>query len=157
MKRSTVSGLLAVCLIVSGGAVAQPTVQAGFSPEGSALQLVLNTIDTAQESIRLMGYSFTSPEVTRALIQAKQRGVDVKAVLDWKANSTKGSAGVAASWVFHGRYFSCDKKRSGGDFGGGPIRWCQRLADFCKYHFASSLGYGHVSLCHGLDSRDEDL
>ena len=72
MKRSTVSGLLAVCLIVSGGAVAQPTVQAGFSPEGSALQLVLNTIDTAQESIRLMGYSFTSPEVTRALIQAKQ-------------------------------------------------------------------------------------
>ncbi|EHP4833476.1 phospholipase D family protein [Escherichia coli] len=29
-------------------------------------------------------------------IQAKQRGVDVKAVLDWKANSTKGSAGVAA-------------------------------------------------------------
>ncbi|EMW0831550.1 phospholipase D family protein, partial [Klebsiella aerogenes] len=56
----------------------------------------LNTIDTAQESIRLMGYSFTSPEVTRALIQAKQRGVDVKAVLDWKANSTKGSAGVAA-------------------------------------------------------------
>lgn len=96
MKRSTVSGLLAVCLIVSGGAVAQPTVQAGFSPEGSALQLVLNTIDTAQESIRLMGYSFTSPEVTRALIQAKQRGVDVKAVLDWKANSTKGSAGVAA-------------------------------------------------------------
>lgn len=30
------------------------------------------------------------------MIQAKQRGVDVKAVLDWKANSTKGSAGVAA-------------------------------------------------------------
>lgn len=96
MKRSTLSGFLAVCLMVSGGAVAQPTVQAGFSPEGSALQLVLNTIDTAQESIRLMGYSFTSPEVTRALIQAKQRGGDVKAVLDWKANSTKGSAGVAA-------------------------------------------------------------
>ncbi|HEM8838371.1 TPA: phospholipase D family protein [Klebsiella aerogenes] len=96
MKRSTRSGLLAVCLMVSGGVVAQPTVQAGFSPEGSALQLVLNTIDTAQESIRLMGYSFTSPEVTRALIQAKQRGVDVKAVLDWKANSTKGSAGAAA-------------------------------------------------------------
>ncbi|WP_419773126.1 phospholipase D family protein [Klebsiella aerogenes] len=82
--------------MISGGVVAQPTVQAGFSPEGSALQLVLNTIDTAQKSIRLMGYSFTSPEVTRALIQAKQRGVDVKAVLDWKANGTKGSAGAAA-------------------------------------------------------------
>ncbi len=43
-----------------------------------------------------MGYSFTSPEVTRALIQAKQRGIDVRVVLDWKANSAKGSAGVAA-------------------------------------------------------------
>lgn len=96
MKYSAISGVLSVCLLVSGGAVAQPTVQAGFSPEGSALQLVLNTIDTAQESIRLMGYSFTSPEVSRSLIKAKQRGVDVKVVLDWKANNAKGSAGAAA-------------------------------------------------------------
>lgn len=96
MKHSAISGVLSVCLLVSGGAVAQPTVQAGFSPEGSALQLVLNTIDAAHESIRLMGYSFTSPEVSRSLIQAKQRGVDVKVVLDWKANNAKGSAGAAA-------------------------------------------------------------
>lgn len=96
MKHSAISGVLLVCLLVSGGAVAQPTVQAGFSPEGSALQLVLNTIDAAQKSIRLMGYSFTSPEVSRSLIQAKQRGVDVKVVLDWKANNAKGSAGAAA-------------------------------------------------------------
>ena len=96
MKYSAISGVLSVCLLVSGVAVAQPTVQAGFSPEGSALQLVLNTIDAAQKSIRLMGYSFTSPEVSRSLIQAKQRGVDVKVVLDWKANNAKGSAGAAA-------------------------------------------------------------
>ncbi|MVT05864.1 phospholipase D family protein [Enterobacter sp. 10-1] len=96
MKYSAISGILSVCLLVSGGVVAQPTVQAGFSPEGSALQLVLNTIDAAQESIRLMGYAFTSPEVSRSLIQAKQRGVDVKVVLDWKANNAKGSAGAAA-------------------------------------------------------------
>ena len=96
MKRITLSGLLVVCLFFSGGSIAQPAVQAGFSPEGSALQLVLNTIDTAKESIRLMGYSFTSPEVTRALITAKQRGDDVKVVVDWKANSAKGSAGAAA-------------------------------------------------------------
>lgn len=96
MKYSILSGFLAVTLFASDGLMAQPTVQAGFSPEGSALQLVLNTIVTAQQSIRLMGYSFTSPEVTRALIQAKQRGIDVRVVLDWKANSAKGSAGVAA-------------------------------------------------------------
>lgn len=96
MKYSVLSGFLAVTLFASGGVMAQPTVQVGFSPEGSALQLVLNTIVTAQQSIRLMGYSFTSPEVTRALIQAKQRGIDVRVVLDWKANSAKGSAGVVA-------------------------------------------------------------
>lgn len=96
MKYSVLSGFLAVTLFAPGGVMAQPTVQAGFSPEGSALQLVLNTIVTAQQSIRLMGYSFTSPEVTRALIRAKQRGIDVRVVLDWKANSAKGSAGVAA-------------------------------------------------------------
>ncbi|HEN4999240.1 TPA: phospholipase D family protein [Klebsiella aerogenes] len=77
-------------------AMATPSVSVGFSPEGSALQLVLKTISDAQQSIRLMGYSFTSPEVVKGLIAAKRRGVDVKVVLDWKANSKKGSAGLAA-------------------------------------------------------------
>ncbi|STT63762.1 endonuclease [Klebsiella pneumoniae] len=61
----------------------------GFSPEGSALQLVLNTINSSTESIRLMGYSFTSPEVAGALVRAKQRDVDVKVVLDGKENTGK--------------------------------------------------------------------
>lgn len=67
------------------------TVEAGFSPEGTALQLVLKTIETAQQEIRLMGYSFTSPEVARALVRAKRRGVDVGVVLDWKANTGKSN------------------------------------------------------------------
>jgi phosphatidylserine/phosphatidylglycerophosphate/cardiolipin synthase-like enzyme len=41
-----------------------------------------------------MGYSFTSPEVTRSLIAAKRRGVDIRVVLDQKANT--GKASVAA-------------------------------------------------------------
>jgi phosphatidylserine/phosphatidylglycerophosphate/cardiolipin synthase-like enzyme len=87
--------LLATTLALPVGmAIAAPTVQAGFSPEGSALQLVLNTLGSAHQSIRLMGYSFTSPEVVKALMAAKQRGVDVKVVLDAKGNS--GKASVAA-------------------------------------------------------------
>lgn len=38
-----------------------------------------------------MGYSFTSPEVVRALVRAKRRGVDVRVVLDWKANTGKNN------------------------------------------------------------------
>ncbi len=39
--------------------LAAPVVQVGFSPEGSAQQLVLSVISEAQRDIRLMGYAFT--------------------------------------------------------------------------------------------------
>jgi phosphatidylserine/phosphatidylglycerophosphate/cardiolipin synthase-like enzyme len=96
MNRISLYAVLLVTPLVLpvGMAIAVPSVQAGFSPEGSALQLVLNTLGNARQSIRLMGYSFTSPEVVKALMAAKQRGVDVKVVLDEKGNS--GKASVAA-------------------------------------------------------------
>lgn len=51
-------------------AVYAASIETGFSPEGTGLQLVLKTITTAQQEIRLMGYSFTSPEVAGALVRA---------------------------------------------------------------------------------------
>lgn len=86
--------LVSAFLLPFGAALAAPSIDVGFSPEGSALQLVLRTIDDAQHSIRLMGYSFTSPEVARELVAARRRGVDVKVVVDEKGN--KGKASVAA-------------------------------------------------------------
>ncbi|MBY4841246.1 phospholipase D family protein [Pantoea sp. DY-5] len=75
----------------TGAAVAAPSIDVGFSPEGSAQQLVLRTLDEAHESIRLMGYSFTSPEVVKSLVAAKRRGVDVRVVVDDKGNRSKAS------------------------------------------------------------------
>ncbi|QZY97793.1 phospholipase D family nuclease [Pantoea dispersa] len=75
----------------TGAAVAAPSIDVGFSPEGSAQQLVLRTLDSARESIHLMGYSFTSPEVVRALVAARRRGVDVRVVVDDKGNRSKAS------------------------------------------------------------------
>lgn len=72
-------------------ATASPSIQTAFSPERGALELVLNTIGSARESIRMMGYSFTSPEVVRALVGAHRRGVDVKIVLDEKGNRNRAS------------------------------------------------------------------
>ncbi|ECY1402312.1 phospholipase D family protein [Salmonella enterica] len=60
---------------------------AGFSPEGTAQQVVLNTINQSRQSVRMMAYSFTSPEVVKALINAKKRGVDVRVVIDEKGNT----------------------------------------------------------------------
>jgi len=69
----------------------EPGISVGFSPEGSAEALVLDVIDRAKTEIRLAGYSFTSPEVASALIRAKARGVDVRVVLDKKANQSRNS------------------------------------------------------------------
>ncbi|ENN1576238.1 phospholipase D family protein [Salmonella enterica subsp. enterica serovar Typhimurium] len=91
MYRWLLPGLLGLVLCAPVPNTYAATVEAGFSPEGTALQLVLKTIDTAQQEIRLMGYSFTSPEVVGALVRAKHRGVDVGVVLDWKANAGKNN------------------------------------------------------------------
>lgn len=88
LRSITLAGVL---LLAVSSAVAAPTIEAGFSPEGSALRLLLRTIEDSKQSIRLMGYSFTSPEVVKALMDAKRRGVDVKVVLDEKGNSSKAS------------------------------------------------------------------
>ncbi|EGU4502704.1 phospholipase D family protein [Salmonella enterica] len=74
--------------------IAAPSIQVGFSPEGTAQQVVLNAINQSQQSIRMMAYSFTSPVIVKALINARKRGVDVKVVVDEKGN--RGKASVAA-------------------------------------------------------------
>lgn len=84
-------GLLSLTMCAPVPNTYAATIEAGFSPEGTALQLVLKTIETAQQEIRLMGYAFTSPEVFRSLIAAKRRGVDVRVVLDQKANTGKNN------------------------------------------------------------------
>ena len=87
-------------LLSAAPVVAAPPVSVGFSPEGSAEQLVLSTINNARESIRLMGYSFTSPEVVKALMAAKRRGVDVRVVLDERGNDNR--SGQAAMSLLYG-------------------------------------------------------
>jgi hypothetical protein len=37
------------------------SAQVGFSPEGTAQQLVINVIGSAKDNIRMMAYSFTAP------------------------------------------------------------------------------------------------
>lgn len=76
-------------LVVAALALALPavsseaaTIQVGFSPEGTAHTLVLSVIGSAKRDIRMLGYDFTAPDIARALIEAKKRGVDVRLVLD---------------------------------------------------------------------------
>ena len=76
-------------------------IEVGFSPEGSAQNLVLRTIDAATSSIRVAAYVFTSPDVTRALIAAKQRGVDVAVVADHRSNLEEQRSGAGRHALTH--------------------------------------------------------
>lgn len=65
---------------------ADTRIETGFSPHGQALPLIVKTIQSAQTSLDVMAYSFTSADVTRALLAAIKRGVRVRIVVDHKHN-----------------------------------------------------------------------
>lgn len=93
LTRPISRGLMLSTLLFNLVLTAQAAeIQVGFSPEGSAEQLVLNVIQDAQQQIRLMGYSFTSPKVVKALVAAQKRGVDVR----WCLTHMATKAGPAA-------------------------------------------------------------
>lgn len=90
LRSIALAALLGIPLLCS----AQPSVEVGFSPEGSARELVLKTIGDAKQSIQMLAYAFQSPEIAQALVDAKSRGVDVRVVVDKKRNKGKASREV---------------------------------------------------------------
>lgn len=68
------------------------TIEVGFSPAGTALPLVINTINQADKEILVAAYSFTSKPIALALAKAHKNGISVKVVADAKANQNKYTA-----------------------------------------------------------------
>jgi len=58
------------------------TVQVGFPPWDDAEAMVVGAIDAARRQVRVQSFSFTSRAIARALVAAKQRGVDVAVTAD---------------------------------------------------------------------------
>ena len=82
------------CAVQPIGAITSPSIEVAFSPEAGAEALVVKVLASAQQTIRLAGYSFTSPAVVKGLLEAKRRGVDVKVLLDDRGN--RGAASLLA-------------------------------------------------------------
>lgn len=61
----------------------------GFSPKRNAKEIVMSLILEAQNELFVAAYSFTSKDIALALLDAKQRGVDVRIVVDAKQNDDK--------------------------------------------------------------------
>jgi phosphatidylserine/phosphatidylglycerophosphate/cardiolipin synthase-like enzyme len=86
LKRALLGS--AVALAASSIAIPAPAaqVQACFSPPVSGscdpLTTVLRAINDARATIRVQMYTLTLREVISALVRAKQRGVDVRVIVD---------------------------------------------------------------------------
>lgn len=63
----------------------------GFSPGGTALHDVLKVISTAQKSVIVAAYEFTSARVAGALVRAEARGATVSVIMDERASKTSHS------------------------------------------------------------------
>lgn len=68
------------------------TAQVYFSPQGGCTDAIVAEISAAQASVRVQAYSFTSPPIAKALVAAKNRGVDVKVILDSSQESERYSS-----------------------------------------------------------------
>ena len=58
------------------------SVDVAFSPAGGITNMIVSELAKANKSIQIQAYSFTSPEIIKALIDAKKRGVDVRIIID---------------------------------------------------------------------------
>ncbi len=62
-----------------------------FSPGGNCVSLVVKWIDHANSSVHVLIYSFTLDAIRDSLIAAKNRGVDVKVVIERSNANEKGA------------------------------------------------------------------
>jgi len=71
--------------------VAPTSIQVRFSPGGQCTQFVEQAIATAQKSILVQAYGFTSRAIAEALIAAHERGIAVKILVDRSQLTARGS------------------------------------------------------------------
>lgn len=80
--------------MAQGASAAAGSTEVAFGPDGGAEALVVKTIANARTTIRLAAFAFSSPRIVDALLAAKQRGVDVRVVVDQKHNVEADEKGI---------------------------------------------------------------
>lgn len=84
--------LLTILLVLVSGCVNENTQpEAFFCPEDQCEERIVGIIQNANDSIDVAMYSFTSPKIADALIEARQRDVEPRVVLDYLQSTSKYS------------------------------------------------------------------
>lgn len=71
-----------VVAIIRGWFANNPTMNAHFSPKGGCTTALLAELAAARSEILVQAYSFSCPDIAKALIAASDRGVSVTVLLD---------------------------------------------------------------------------
>ncbi|APR99030.2 phospholipase D family protein [Wolbachia endosymbiont of Folsomia candida] len=69
-----------ICVVLSACVCPKTTVC--FTPGENCANQIIDAINRAEESVLVQAFEFTSRPIARSLIQAKERGVNVKVILD---------------------------------------------------------------------------
>lgn len=73
--------------------------EVGFSPKRNALEVVMSLVLSAKKELLVASYSFTSQEIAFALVESKNRGVDVQVVVDHLQNSDEQGGYKAVDYL----------------------------------------------------------
>ena len=76
------------------------TIDAYFSPHGGATEAIVKELTNAKTEILVQAYSFTSRPISKALVNARKRGLKIEVILDRSQRSQKYSS---ADFVAHAR------------------------------------------------------
>lgn len=84
LSALVLSLLAAGCQSAAGvrAPAAAPVCDVYFSPRGGCTEQIVHAIGGATRQILVQAYSFTSPPIAQALIEARGRGVDVRVIVD---------------------------------------------------------------------------
>jgi phosphatidylserine/phosphatidylglycerophosphate/cardiolipin synthase-like enzyme len=94
-KESAISILIDEAKSITAKAPATAQEEFGFSPEGSAEDLVLKFVGSTNKSLDVMAYGLTSQKIITAMVAAAKRGVVIRVVCDRKANTSEDNKGAA--------------------------------------------------------------
>lgn len=96
-KLTVFSSILALALAASTAdatdlVLNNSSITVCFSPYGGCTTTIVETLSTAKREILVQAYSFTSPPIAKALLDAHKRGAQVKVILDKSQRSQKYSS-----------------------------------------------------------------
>ena len=90
--RGLASAVALAFLLAAPARSENPNWQVCFTPGAECTDMIVREIGGAKRTVLVQAYSFTSAPIAKALVDAKKRGVDVRAILDKSQRTERYSA-----------------------------------------------------------------